>query len=119
YSYANQYSEIKDTEGMETFNLRSLVNLYATWDDTSIKWNIPIGNHLQYTNNSGLTHIGRVQLNYNRQWNSHRIDAIAGTEIRDVSSSYNAHDVWGFDSSNMTFSPVDYVNPVPLLNGIF
>ncbi|WP_353197684.1 SusC/RagA family TonB-linked outer membrane protein [Parapedobacter defluvii] len=119
YSYANQYSEIKDTEGMETFNVRSLVNLYATWDDTSIKWNIPIGDHLEYTNNSGLTHIGRAQLNYNRQWSSHRVDAIAGTEIRDISSSYNAHNVWGFNGGNMTFSPVDYVNPVPLLNGIF
>ncbi len=117
YSYANQINEIKNTEGVETFNLRSLINLYATWDDTSIKWNIPIGDHLQYSNNRASTHIGRAQLNYGRQWNSHRLDGIVGAEIRSIASSYHTHNVWGFDGSNMSFAPVDYVNPVPLLNG--
>src|SRR5690606_9657142 len=97
YSYVNEINKIKSSDGIETFTTRNLVNLYATWDETSIKWNIPIGDQLQYNNDRGSTHIGRAQLNYSRQWNQHRLDGIAGTEIRNITSSYYAHNVWGFN----------------------
>jgi hypothetical protein len=57
----------------------------------------------------------RVQANYNRQWDQHTVNIIAGFEVRDIIRNGNSSTHYGVNKDPLTTANVDYINQYPTI----
>lgn len=112
-------SEQNNIYNTETYFARNLINLFSQQTTAGIKYQIPYGGILD-KDNAGLTsNSGRIQINFNKKWNSaHTINAIAGSEISEVLSTSSGSRTYGFNNNNLNFANVDYVTNFSLFNNL-
>lgn len=88
---------------------RQLINRYTTIGATGIVNNIPLGGYLQQQTQESTSATGRAQLNYNKHFGKdHSINAILGTEIRDVKTQGNTASYFGYNDQTLLQQPVNY-----------
>ncbi|QQD14263.1 SusC/RagA family TonB-linked outer membrane protein [Sphingobacterium sp. UDSM-2020] len=120
YNYRNQSSNVDSWRGIGSIAQREAINYFASWDQNSVKWNVPVGDYLMKIDNINNSQQGRLQMDFNRVWQGkHALSFLVGAEVRQQNQeSYNT-ELWGYDSETLTSMPVDYVNDYPYLNGIY
>jgi hypothetical protein len=92
----------------DSYYVRSLVDSYATADETGTKFNIPYGNimYRQYQTSKSFTF--RHQLNFNRTFaEKHNITALLGHEVRQTKLEYNNYKLYNYDPDMLNFSLID------------
>lgn len=115
YQFEKSISDSRSQYELGSYTTRNLVNQYSVViDDAISNRNIPVGAILNLSNNIFQTNSFRAQLNYNRNWNSHDLNVIAGTEIREVVGRGNASGIYGFDSNTGASKPVNYADLLPI-----
>lgn len=87
-----------------------MINLYSQldYDAGMVTYGIPKGGILDLSNSVLAAYGSRVQLNYNKLLGSHRISAIAGSEVRQNRVVQNGNRLYGYDEDKLTFGYVDY-----------
>ncbi|WP_025144931.1 SusC/RagA family TonB-linked outer membrane protein [Pedobacter jeongneungensis] len=120
-NYQNEKETIKNTDfrSKDTYYTRDLINRYSQYTPSSNTFNyiFPVGDILTIGNSELSTYNLRAQLNYNQTIKDHQVNALAGAEIREVSSegisrtSYGYNDQFGTAVTNLNYNTSYAVNP--------
>jgi len=114
YQYEKSNGLTQDYSSLDTYGARNLINQFTQiGSDGTLTYPVPVGGTedeiYQYITSQRL----RLQANYNKSWGDNEINAIAGAEISDVTTSNNGTTVYGFDKSTGAFTPVDFIDYFP------
>lgn len=96
--------------GPQSYMARNLVNNYSSIAGGKVERAIPLGGIMDRTAEDGNGHNGRLQLQYDRQWDSGSLKAIAGAEISDSHSLWTQYRLYGYDAQHESSLPVDYIS---------
>lgn len=112
YQYGRQSTDITNIQGLNGYFTRNLINRFSEIDATgTFVRHIPVGAIRDQSNNLISSHQVRGQLNYQNTWSRHSVSAIAGAEMRDISSVGGNYRLYGFDEDLLTYGSVDYTRP--------
>src|SRR5690606_23134571 len=119
YQNENQNTFSRNHQSIDSYYVRNLINQYAQYNETdgTINFIFPEGGILNLNNQRATTQNYRGQLSYNQVLNNHQIDAILGTEVREIKSSGDSRVSYGYDdqfgTSNMglDFTETYPINP--------
>src|SRR5690606_29034055 len=111
YQYQRYASTYRNLQPEGSYAVRDMINRYAGHNSPSV-YPIPRGGVLDRDHSEVTAHSGRAQLNYNEGWGGrkHVVNAIAGIEVRQRDLEGWSNRLYGYDDSNLTFQPVDYIN---------
>lgn len=119
FQYENQIGKVRNLYDVKSYYMRDLINQYTTFTNGTMKRNIPLGAKLDNTNSELKALNGRFQLNYDKKWDKHQLNAIAGFEVRETSSNGLSSSLYGFDPMVGSNMPVDYLNEFQLYGNSF
>lgn len=112
YQYEKQYQKIDNLKQQETYAVRHLVNTYynpaATLTFANLPYPVPIGDILDQKITDLDGHTGRAQLNFNQTWQQHKVNLIAGFEVKQLQKNTNQNRLYGYDDENLVSQIVDY-----------
>jgi len=107
--YEHSNTAFNDYDGAQSSTAQQIINTYASIGATGITYNIPQGGYLEQANEETSSITGRAQLNYNKHiGKDHSINAILGTEIRDVKDQSNSAAYFGYNDQTLLQQPVNY-----------
>jgi TonB-linked SusC/RagA family outer membrane protein len=108
--YETSRSDIQHYASEASSEAKQYINDYATQNtDGTINFNIPKGGFLRQETDNTSSYTVRMQLNYNKKIASnHSINAILGTEVRDVISKSNLASYFGYNDQTLLQQPVNY-----------
>ena len=116
YQYSKQSNNVTAIQDTSSYSARYLINLFSQLDrhTGNVKYNIPLGGILKKNYAKLNSYNFRGQLTFARDFSSlHKVNAIAGFEIRNEWSNSNGDTYYGYtgnpltNSSNLNYS--DYI----------
>ncbi|RDC55917.1 SusC/RagA family TonB-linked outer membrane protein [Pedobacter chinensis] len=113
--YETSRSEIRHLAGQGSSEVNAWVNNYTVTAGGTFKRNVPDGDFLRQQNTSSTGYTARTQLNYNKKFGDHSINAIAGGEIRSILNKGNLASYFGYNDQSLLQQPVDYAS---IFNGL-
>lgn len=115
YQFQQQRSNTEANASIQSFDARNTINLFSQLNRSTglVKYIVPVGDILNLDNSLLRSQNFRTQLNFSKAWQLHQLNAIAGTEIREVKSTSNGARYYGYKEDPLTFSNVDMVNSYP------
>lgn len=118
YEYTGNKNEVLYDKS--SYYVRSLVNSFASLDDSNVTYNLPYGDinerQIQFTNAYNFRH----QLNIDKRiGEKHNITAILGSEIRHTKMEFDSKYQYNYDSQLLSSSPVDETALSSFYEGIF
>lgn len=109
YQYQRQSNNGRNEQNMESFFTRDLINSYTSIFSNQIKRNIREGAIVNFSNSVLNSQTGRAAITYNGEVaTKHEIAAIAGFEVREVTSKGNRSRLYGYDELTGTSLAVNY-----------
>ena len=119
YQFWNNSREDRLHKRVESYDVRWLINRFTRFDETgAASYPVPLGGTLDQQVSKMQGSYLRGQLNIDRDWGSnHGLHAIAGAEMKDVSTVSTGSLFYGYDDEFGLSLPVDYltrfaINPV-------
>jgi TonB-linked SusC/RagA family outer membrane protein len=99
YQYEKILSPNHNDQSDSLYSVRNTINTYTIPDPTTGRadYQVPIGDIYTFSTANTTIWGVRGQLNFNRSFGDHRIDALAGIERRQNSTSSNAGTLYGYD----------------------
>ncbi|WP_257667473.1 SusC/RagA family TonB-linked outer membrane protein [Parapedobacter tibetensis] len=114
YQYERQQTTGRNLNGAQSFFARDLVNRYTQIDgQNGLVYIVPKGGVLDLSQGLLQSHNLRGQLDFNRDWGSHGISFIAGSEIRSVVNEGNGNRLYGYNSDILTHGNVNHNQAYP------
>jgi len=102
-------STIENIYSYETYLARNLVNRFTIRNGNNIKLNLPAGGIIDNTDGNLKAYAVRAQVNYAGSLGKrHKLDAMAGSEVKEAYSRSRSGRVYGYDHSLLTFGSVNY-----------
>ena len=91
----------------ESYFSRNLINMFTQNDGTRP---IPLGGILDRSSSTFTSNYGRLQIDYNNNWEKHALNGLAGFELREEKTIGNGNSrLYGYDDNILTYSNnVDY-----------
>jgi len=111
YNYQKQQTESRRYSDIESFHTRDLINTFANLNATNPldKFPIPVGGIIRLENYGISSQAARIQADFNKSWNNHRINGIIGGERREsLSKPAIINSIYGFTENPTTSLRVDY-----------
>ncbi len=115
YGFEKGIMESTTDNPLSSFYTRNLINTYTQIDNSTgtVTYGMPVGDIIQYTASNLTSHNGRLQVDYNNTWGRSALNALAGTEVRDLSTTYNSYPLYGYDPNtasnlNSAIDPYTY-----------
>jgi TonB-linked SusC/RagA family outer membrane protein len=110
YQYQQQISRDRFLQGAGSYAARDLVNGASSINYTTgvVSYTIPRGGILTNSSSVLKSQNFRGQLNFNRRFKQHAIDAIAGADIRELHTTGESFKVYGYNDDILTSGNVDY-----------
>lgn len=110
YQFEQQNQHTRQLQSTKMYYTRNLINQYTyTDEDDYLQFPVPKGSILDNSYSDIYSHAGRFQLNFNKNWNDvHRLYALAGVEIRQMSTKGFSSRIYGYNDDLLTFSSIDY-----------
>ncbi|MCX2454176.1 SusC/RagA family TonB-linked outer membrane protein [Pedobacter sp. PLR] len=98
YSYEKGISETNTLNELESYYTRDLINTYTQINPTTqaLIYPIPYGGILNTSLNNLKSHNGRIQMNYDQQWDKHSVNAITGVEVKDFNNFNSRGTLYGY-----------------------
>jgi TonB-linked SusC/RagA family outer membrane protein len=114
YKYASGEDDRRVLNSEQMYSTRNLINEFTENTPTGLTYPVPLGAILDLNNSSYTSQNLRAQINYDHTWKGdNQLTAIAGTEIKDLSSGSSSYTYYGYDATHETSVPVDFVNFYP------
>ncbi|MEJ5994395.1 SusC/RagA family TonB-linked outer membrane protein [Pedobacter sp. Du54] len=110
YQYGQGLNVGNNYRSQATFYTRNLINGITIINaDGSLTRPIPLGGILDRATTNTISQNARMQLNFSPTLgNRHSLNALAGTEIRDVNIEEERYRLYGYDEEHETSKTVDY-----------
>lgn len=98
YGYEKGMGETNTLNELSSYYARDLINTFTQINplNQGLIYPVPYGGILNTSLNQIKSHNGRVQLNYDQQWNQHQLNTIAGVEIRDLNNFNSRGTLYGY-----------------------
>ncbi len=107
--YEKRIGRITNEFNMNTYNTRNLINTYAYQDPTGKTiYPIPLGSILRLDNSDNTLWNIRTQINVNKSWHKHQINAILAYESSESKYTFNGEGKYGYNPS--TLSSATYID---------
>ncbi|WP_246581271.1 SusC/RagA family TonB-linked outer membrane protein [Echinicola shivajiensis] len=116
YQYWQNRANTDNYRSPDLYFVRDLVNRFTqdTGDGELLRI-VPNGGILDLGSSESYSHSFRSQLDFDRKFgNHHRIDALAGFELRDQELTAHSNRYYGYNPELMVSSPVDYTTRYPM-----
>lgn len=112
YQYEDQLVTNNDLNTEQSYRARDYINNFTRidWNTGSINYVVPKGGIMDSRIAEIISHQGRAQLNYNRQFSeNHELTSIVGYEIRSMATTGNRSIYYGYNADNGTINNnIDY-----------
>lgn len=118
YQLETGTAETRNLQGIESFFTRDLINRYTqpNYVTGAPSYAIPFGSILDRTDQRLTSHNGRAQTFYQTRWNDHhRLDVLAGAEIRQISARRVTYRRYGVNEENATDIDINPLGNFPSL----
>ncbi|WP_029281374.1 SusC/RagA family TonB-linked outer membrane protein [Pedobacter sp. R20-19] len=122
YQYQKQDVTLTQTADAASYAARNLVNTYSQYNPATgqIKYIVPKGGILATNTTAVNSYTGRAQLNYNKIFGLHAVNAMAGAEARSAGTQAGSNRRLGYQADPLYFSVVDELTYYPeLLTGTY
>jgi len=115
YQYQLQQTGLEHLADFESFEARDMINSFSQLDRATgiVTYIVPKGGIRELSNSITSSSTARAQLNFNKIWGKHSLNAIAGSEVRQAKSNGDTYTTYGYNSDPLTASNVDFVNSYP------
>ncbi|MES2329677.1 MAG: SusC/RagA family TonB-linked outer membrane protein [Bacteroidota bacterium] len=115
YQYESQNINNNIVNDIGSYYTRNLINTFSQLNYTtgSVTYKVPYAGILRSNNTKIEAHNIRGQLSYTRQWKSHELNAIAGTEVRSTKATGSSLVTYGYNADILSVIPMDFVNLYP------
>ncbi|GAB3654927.1 SusC/RagA family TonB-linked outer membrane protein [Echinicola sediminis] len=111
YQYWQNRSEARTGYPLESYFARNLINRYAQLNgEGNWEYPVPVGGILDLGNGRDDSHTFRARTDYNNAWGKHRLDALAGFELRDWEGIADQRRYYGYDDDRGLSVPVNLVD---------
>lgn len=121
YQFSKGVTNTANLYDINSFYTRDLINRFSqvNYGNGTVTHPIPIGDILDEQYGSLHSHQFRMQANLNKTFDEvHRVDAIAGYEIRSTSiKNAPQQRLYGYDQGTETSVLVDFLNPFRIYSG--
>ncbi|WP_170123239.1 SusC/RagA family TonB-linked outer membrane protein [Pedobacter nutrimenti] len=120
YQYQKGITNYDMMYGSDSFFTRNIINSFTQLNQTTltVKRPIPLGGIDYNLNSDYYSNYGRIQVTFNKQLgNKHNLNAIGGVEIKDYRSQSKSNTQYGYNTSDATHLPVDYLTNFPIYYG--
>ncbi|AZA82445.1 SusC/RagA family TonB-linked outer membrane protein [Chryseobacterium lactis] len=109
FQYENQQGRRRNFFDQASYVMRDQINRFTSFNNGVLTRNIPLGGRLDNTNGELSALNGRFQMNFDKKWNKHQVNAIGGFEIREAKANSNSSRQYGFDPNVGSSVLVDYL----------
>jgi TonB-dependent starch-binding outer membrane protein SusC len=115
YQYQLQQTGLEHLADLESFEARDMINSFSQLNRTTgiVTYIVPLGGIRELSNSITRSSTTRGELNFDKAWAKHSLNAIAGTEIRQAKSYGDTYTTYGYNSEPLIASTVDFVNAYP------
>lgn len=112
YSFESSGDAGQNNSTEDSYYARNLVNQFTQVDAAgTLTRPVPLGGIIQYSNARLVSHQGRGQLSYSRNWGLHQLSAIAGAEVKQVRRNSDGYTVYGYNRiGNTANSNIDFAS---------
>jgi TonB-linked SusC/RagA family outer membrane protein len=115
YQYDKQNVSVRTLYDQQSYYVRNLVNTYLQSGPDGITYPIPNASILGRSNQDLNGQNFRAQFNLDRNFGKHHLNAIVGTEIREIKSLYEGFRLYGYDPvTGLGKSTINYETPYEL-----
>jgi len=121
YQYERQSTDSRTLQDQESYAARDMINRFTQIDPSgNVNYVVPLGSILLLNNATIESRDIRGQINVDKAFNKHSINAIVGGEIRQAHTMGNGSSFYGYDDNTLIYSNVDYLNAYPTyINGSY
>lgn len=115
YQYQLQQTDLEHLAGIESYEARDMINSFSQLDRASgvVTYIVPKGGIRELSNSITRSSTARGQLNFDKTWGNHSLNAIAGSEVRQAKRYGDTYTSYGYNSEPLAASNVDFVNAYP------
>lgn len=121
YQYHQWWGDTRENNNIASYATRDLVNKFTQVNNGQVKYIVPASGILQQKNTTKQSHSLRAQLDIDQRWGaSHQLNAILGSEVRDLETNASVAHIYGYDEDQLVLVPMDFANTYPIfanLNG--
>lgn len=118
YQYENQKSWVNNINDEDSYMARDYINRFSQIVNGNVINIVPLGSILNTTYSNMAASNIRFQLNFDKQFYKHQINAIAGSEMRAIDRNAFQERFYGVNLNNYTTGNVDYTRTYPnIVNG--
>lgn len=120
YQFGHGDSDVVNYYSPQTWTDRNMINQYTQISGTGTvsATPVPIGGIFHEVTTTYTANNVRGQLNYSSDSLFHgRLNVLGGAEVRDLEGNQNTNVLYGYDPSNGSSIPVDYVHSYPTYPG--
>ncbi len=118
YQLETGTTETRNLQTVDHFFTRDLINRYTqpNYITGVPTYAIPLGSILDRTDQRFVSHNGRAQVVFQTRWNNHhRLDILAGTEVRQISVRRISYRRYGVNEENATDVDINPLGNFPAL----
>lgn len=109
YQYETQTANNNSLYGTNSFMVRNLYNTYTqVGTNGEVTRVVPLGEIYDTSTAILKAQSIRAQINYNKQWQKHRIDALAGYELSDRNTEAQNNRAYGYNSDRLSSVSMNY-----------
>jgi len=122
YLYERQNTSSRNLEDLQSFEARDVINTFSQINNStgSVQYIVPLGGILNFSNAVLESQDIRGQIGYSHTWGKSEINAIAGSEVRQLKNSGNSDIAYGYNGDILSTSNADFINPYPtFINGSY
>jgi len=112
YQYQSQKDNISQYSDESGFAARNLINAFSKLNRATgiVTYNLPRGGILGKTESASNSYTLRGQLDFDKHFGPHRINGIAGLEMRENHSESGSLTRYGYFPDPLSYTDVDYLN---------
>lgn len=117
YQYQTQRKATERIAQVDSYYARNLINIFSSIDPQSglVAHPVPMGGIYDLNDGDVSSYTWRGQINFDRSFGVHHINAILGAEIREVLSKGATSISYGYSADPIRTKVVDYANFYPTL----
>ncbi|MBD1431607.1 SusC/RagA family TonB-linked outer membrane protein [Sphingobacterium sp. DN00404] len=103
----------------DSYYTRNLVNRFTQINDGVVNNVIPLGAINESSQNASSSYNIRAQIDFNQRFGKHEVNAIVGSEIRDLKNESATDVLYGYDQDKLTFTAIDATTQYASLYNLF
>lgn len=120
YQYQKQNVKNSNVADTASYYTRNLINQFSQIDPATgvVNYIIPLGGILNQSYDNLSSYNFRGQLNFDRKFGKHRVNAIAGMEVRDEWEDGSAATYYDYNADPLTYTgSLDFYDYYPTITG--